>query len=399
MFLDRLEKRSNNINDWKEIYSFEKSYDWDSENYMKEATYFRCIDYISKKFACCSIKVKKEDGNGLVEAKEHRLYKKLSQKPNPYMNAAEMIRSTIALGENYGASGIYIRQIGNDIELYPAKIIDVIIDDIGIFKSKKNNPIAFDITVLNQNLIVFLDEIILYTAGGMNLDGLRSKSINRYLRDSLSSAKKSQLYLNKLFDNGLTNKILVQLTSDIKEEKELIKIQKKFNRLFSEDGRLFTAPAGYNISSLNLSLADAQYEQLRKLSKLEICTGFGLSPSLIGLESSSDIEQEQLRFMSDTLLFKLIQLEQEMNEKLLDSRDKNIMIEINQNTLLRVSPKTQQEIICEYAKNGIYSLEYARKLLGVYSDFENETVTLPSGQVLLKDLIGGNASWQKGGEG
>ena len=41
---------------------------------------------------------------------------------------------------------------------------------------------------------------------------------------------------------------MVQLTSDIKEEKELKKVQNKFNKIFSNNGRVFTVPAGYNVS-------------------------------------------------------------------------------------------------------------------------------------------------------
>ena len=54
----------------------------------------------------------------------------------------------------------------------------------------------------------------------------------------------------------------------------------------------------------------------------------------------------------------------------------------------------QKNIIIDYVKNGVYSLEYAKGLLGVPLDNEG-TVTLPSGQVLLKDLLEGNVSYLK----
>ena len=46
----------------------------------------------------------------------------------------------------------------------------------------------------------------------------------------------------------------------------------------------------------------------------------------------------------------------------------------------------------DYVKHGIYSLEYARGLLGAPIDNEG-TVVFPSGQVLLRDLINGSASY------
>ena len=50
------------------------------------------------------------------------------------------------------------------------------------------------------------------------------------------------------YGSGLTNKAVVQLTSDMREEKNLKKMQQKFERIFSSSGRIFTVPAGYTIS-------------------------------------------------------------------------------------------------------------------------------------------------------
>lgn len=71
-------------------------------------------------------------------------------------------------------------------------------------------------------------------------------------------------------------------------------------------------------------------------------------------------------------------------------------IRFNINVLLRTDSKTQSEVISTYVKNGIYDLDYARDILGVQKIGGELIITLPSGQVLLKDLIDGNVSYQKG---
>jgi hypothetical protein len=92
----------------------------------------------------------------------------------------------------------------------------------------------------------------------------------------------------------------------------------------------------------------------------------------------------------------LAQFEQEADYKLIGAGLKmNYKVRFNVSVMLRTSALIQKNIIIDYVKNGIYSLEYARNLLGVNYDFESETVTLPSGQILLKDLIEGKATWQK----
>ena len=107
--------------------------------------------------------------------------------------------------------------------------------------------------------------------------------------------------------------------------------------------------------------------------------------------------QDNLDFLTDTLQILFTKLEKEFNYKLLQTTEReNTKIEFNIGSLLRLDAKTQAEVVNSYVKNGVYSLEYARRILGIESDFDKEIVTLPSGQVLLKDLIDGNVSWQKG---
>jgi hypothetical protein len=60
--------------------------------------------------------------------------------------------------------------------------------------------------------------------------------------------------------------------------------------------------------------------------------------------------------------------------------------------MLRVNPSEQMNIITNYVKMGIYSLEKARNVLGITIK-DDETVVFPSGQVLLKDLLSGKVSY------
>jgi HK97 family phage portal protein len=231
------------------------------------------------------------------------------------------------------------------------------------------------------------------------LDGIKGKANRSILKESLDSSLKSQGYLNKLFTNGLTNKIVVQLTSDIKDEKELKKVQGKFDRVYSNNGKIFTVPAGYNIQPLNLSLSDAQYTELRKLSKEEIAASFLVPLSKLGIMRDTTVSEEQdnIKFLTDCLLIIFEQIEQEMDWKLLTptERAKGYKIRFNINVLLRTDSKTQAEVISTYVKNGIYDLDYARDIVGAEKIGGDLVITLPSGQVLLSDLLKGNVSYIK----
>lgn len=389
MYWDRLEKRSTEETLQKYTFGELLKNGFETEdNALKESTYFKCIKYISESVAKCPLILKQDTEKGELEAYKHKLHEKLRLRPNPYMNAVDCIKTLIALGEHYGISGLYIDR--KTMDLYPAKIEDILIDNLGLIKTLKKNATLYNITVCGSNFDVKEEDLCIYKSG-ISFDGLKTKSNRSLLTNIINTNIKSSEYLNKLFDNGLTNKILVQLTSDIKDNKKLKETQERFDKLYSSNGRTFTVPAGYSISSLNLSLADAQFEQLRKLSRREIANCFGLSPAQINDLSDSNnnnMEMQNLGFLADTLLIKFQQIEQELDWKYLSSKDREngFKCRFNQSVMLRTDAKTQAEIICKYLQNGAYSINDARRKLGERLIDGGDTVLVPSGYYDLKYL-------------
>ncbi len=378
-----LEKRETiSVNEWKTMYSSENGYDitpFDIE--MKESTYFSCIKIISESIAKCTLQVKKETEKGEELAKDHYLYDKLRIRPNDYMSAIDCYKAFVALSKHWGHSGLFIDRQGSKINgLYPVKITNVTIDNSGLIKSIKGNKILWDFEGVEGEIGSCFDKDIIMLRD-FTMDGIKGKANRSILSESLDSSLKSQNYLNKLFSNGLTNKIVVQLTSDIKEEKELKKVQEKFDRIYTNNGRVFTIPAGYNVQPMNLSLSDAQFTELRKLSKEEIASSFRVPLSKLGIMRDTAVSEEQdnIKFLTDCLLIIFEQIEQEMDWKLLTQteREMGYKIRFNINVLLRTDSKTQSEVISTYVKNGVYDLDYARDILGVQKIGGELIITLP----------------------
>ncbi|WP_163468484.1 phage portal protein [Fusobacterium sp. IOR10] len=400
-----LRKRDSTVdfNDWKDIFSFEHGYDTFSTD-IKESTYFSCIKIISESIAKCNLQLKKKTDKGEFVEKDHYLFDLLRLRPNPCMSAIDCYKAFISLSRHYGIAGLYInRKSDGKIEgLYPVKIESVVIDDKRMFDYSVINKVLYTVSVpgttsymdcLDNELIILKD---------FTFNGIEAKANKTVTKESLDSSIKSQNYLNKLFSNGLTNKIVVQLTSQIKEESELKKIQDKFNRMFSATERVFTMPAGYEVKPLNLSLADAQFVELRKLTKEEIAMSFHVPLSKLGWvkENAKSEEQDNLQFLGDCLQVIFQGIEQEMDWKLLTQKErrKGYKIRFNINTMLRTDAKTQAEIINSFVKNGVYDLDTARRILGLKLIGGDPIVTLPSGQILLKDLLEGKVSYQNKGD-
>ncbi|MDF2844807.1 MAG: phage portal protein family [Herbinix sp.] len=402
MFWDKVEKRETEttINDWPVIYSFENGYEnaIGKSSGLSESTYFSCLRIISESIAKCPFQIKQETDKGEIVASDHYLYDLIRLRPNPNMNAVVAFKTLVVLSKHYGIAGMYIDREGSRIKgLYPVRITNITVDDAGLIKSSKSNKVLYDIQGVNGEYDSCFENDILVLRD-FTLDGIYAKATRNILNESLDTSIKSQGYLNKLFQNGLTNKIVVQLTSDIKEEGELKKVQEKFGRVYSNNNRIFTVPAGYNVSSLNLSLTDAQFAELRGMSKKDIAGSMGVPMSKLGevKENAKSDEQDNISFLSDTLQVIFTQIEQDGDWKLLTSaeRSKGYKVRANTNVMLRLDAKTQAEVVTTYTKNGVYSLNKAKEIVSV-EKLDKDVTTFPSGQVTLEQMMNNQVSYAK----
>lgn len=369
----------------------------EDEKYIGEdSTYSKCINLYAENIAKLPIITKIKTPKGDIEAENFYLYEKLRLRPNDSMNTFECIKALVIMYKHFGSAGLYIDRDEKGLVrgIYPVRINQFIVDDKGIIKSTKNNKVLVDFTCVDVSGYCFEKDIIILRDNSM--DGIHFKKTKSYIKDSIDTNIKAQKYQSQLFSNGLTNKIVVQLTSDIKDDKELKKVQAKFDKMYSNNGRIFTVPAGYNASALNLSLADSQFAELKVIGKRDITSAIGVPYSLI--EKGSLTEEETIAFLSNAIIPIITALEQEMDWKILskDERKKGYKIRFNVNAMLRTSPLTQSIIIDRYLKDGAYTINDAKRILGVPLVEGGDIVTLPSGQITLENLMKGNAAWQKG---
>ena len=391
MFLDKIaEKRSvnSNITDWT---SWIKGEDVAS-NALKNNTYIKSLNILADSIAKIPILLKKTTKEGEVEATEEDLYRLLRLRMNEEMSTFDSIKALILMYKHYGRVGLYIKRNNQGVPtgLYPVLINGITVDDLGLIKSIKQNKILVDFSINGNIGSCFLEDIIILKDN--SFDGIDGKAIRTYSTDTVNTNLQAQKYQKDLFANGLTSKAVVQTVTDIKDGGQLGQVQEKFNNLYKSNNRVFLVPAGFNISPLNLSLVDSQFAELKIDGKKDIANMIGVPYSLT--------QEENIAFLTNVISPIIAQLEQELNYKLLTNSQikQGYKIRFNVNTMLRVNPKQQQEILCEYVKNGIYTTNNAREILGFNKIEGADILTYPSGQVTLENIISGEASWLKGGE-
>lgn len=398
MFLDLFQQEKRSYSDTEKVLL--KAFGLDvnlGKNEMKEATYFTCIKLLSEGVAKVPCYLTQATNKGDHRAVDHPIYEKLALRPNPYMNAIDFFKAIEINRQHTGSGAAFIERepSGRVKDLWPVEVNRIIIDDAGLIRSSLKNKVfvEFKSTGSSKLEVCSYDDILHFKS--FTMDGMNSKPNREMVKDVVSTNMKAQDYLGSLYDAGLTNKVVIQLATDIKDKKELRKIQDRFESLYSNrGGRIFTVPAGYSASTMHLSLADVQFEQIKRMSISQIASSFGIKMyQLNDLKDTNNnsLEQQQLSFLIDTLLILFEGNEQELNWKLLTpaERKNGYKFKFNTNVILRTNAEAQANILSKYVSSAIYTPNEARLMLQQQTKEGGDDLIVNAGVLKLKDIMKG----------
>ena len=347
--------------------------DRDEVNELSEATYFACMKVLSEAIGKLPLKLLRYNENhGVETARNHPLYYVLHDRPNPYMTASTFW-STVEYNRNhYGNAYVWIKGAGADTTLWilPSSDVTVWYDDAKILADQPDIYYLYSAGGSNYR---FGSEEILHFKSSNTLDGIVGVSVSEQLEMTINGASKSQSMLNKLYDSGFTAKAVLNYTGSLNDAnvKELVKMTEAYGKgKLRDEGieNIIPIPLGFNLTPLNLKLADSQFIEIKQYTALQIASAFGIKPYQIGdytKSSYASAEAQQLSFYVDTLLYIIKQYEEELTYKLLsrDDVDKGYHFKFNVSVILRADLATQINTLSTGVANFIYTPNEARSML------------------------------------
>lgn len=300
-----------------------------SEDALSEATYFACMKVLCESIGKLPIKLLQHtEKDGVVSARDHPLWYKVHDRPNPYMTSTTFW-STVEFNRNhYGNAYVWIEGAGKDTRLWilPSDSIQVWYDNARLLSDV---PDIYYLYSGPSKLYYFGSEEILHFKGSNTLDGIVGISVRDQLKATIKSGVKSQNLLNNMYDSGFTAKAVLQYTGSLNDEnvKTFVKgIESYAKGKLKAEGveNIIPIPLGAQLTPLNVKLADNQFIEARQYTALQIASAFGIKPYQIGdytKSSYASAEAQQLSFLVDTLLYILKQYEEELTYKLLSRED------------------------------------------------------------------------------
>ncbi len=350
-------------------------------NAIGEVTYFTCLKMLSETMGKMPLKFYKQTDKGKIRADPTRASWLLMNRPNQIMTPATFWGTIEYNCEHYGNAYVWIQtkferkgRYGgeyNILSFWPmqSNYVDVLMDDAGVFGDAGRLYYRYSDPKTGKTY-TFPQDNVLHFKTWCTLNGIMGKPVRQILQDSISGAVESQKYLNQLYASGLTAKAALQYTGDLDKPKRMA-LQKEYNELLSgakNAGKVVAVPVGMTLQPLNVTLADAQYAEIKKYTALQIAAAFGIKPNQLNnydKSSYSNSESQQLAFLVDTMSYRLSQYEQEINYKCLSDSEKKegYYFKFNEKAILRTDSKTQKEVITGYVQNGIYTINEGRDLL------------------------------------
>ena len=387
----------------------EKLLEWlgiDSKNTkaINEVTYYTCLKLLAETIGKMPIKYYQRTKVGRIRAQPTAMTRLMSVRPNPYMTPTTMWTTTEMNCQHYGNGYIWIRRAftpstyGGEykpLDMWPmqSNCVTVYMDDVGVFGDEGKLYYAY-VDPKTGKSYMFPSEDVIHVRTWYSLDGITGQPVRKILKDTIEGMSAGQDVMNSQYKHGLSAAMAMQYLGDLSDGKRS-QLAKKFADALSgpkNAGRVVPVPIGLTLTPLNISMADAQFAELRKASALQIAAAFGIKPNMINnydKSSYASSEQQALDFLVNTALIRIKQYEEEIDAKTLEPREaeENYFYKFNEKVILRADSKTQMETLKDGVNNGIYKPNDARDYLDLPWDPAGDKLIV-NGNYIPLEMVG-----------
>lgn len=344
---------------------------------QSEAVYFACRKVLMEAVGKLPLKIQQASpGQGIRVAHEHRYYRMLNERPNRHMAASVFWGLMEDCRNDAGNAYAWIDSRDPErTQLWPLDPyrVKVWYDDATLLADAPD--IYYQVST-PRGIVVLGSEEVLHFKSHNTRDGLVGIPVREQLASTIEGNAKAQAFINKLYESGMTSKVVLQYTGSLKDAsvqslKEGIENYAKGDLKRGLEN-VIPIPVGMTLTPLNLKLADSQFLEIKQYTALQIASAFGVKPYQIGDYSKSSYasaEAQQLSFLVDTLLFIVKQYEEEIGFKLLSDKEEAAGYHVKFNTavILRADQQTQINTLSAAVSNFLMTPNEARERLDLPS--------------------------------
>ena len=282
---------------------------------------YNAISLISGTIAALPLHLMQRKGEKKRIADDRTMYGVLHDAANPYMTAMAfrecLMAHILAWGNGYAE---IVRNGYGEIKalwpITPNRVTPAMVDNEITYRIKM--PVGTDIYLPRDK--------ILHVAG-LGFDGFLGYSVVAMARKSIGLGMAMETFGSRFFGEGTHPGVIVEHPNKLSPEAHS-NLKKSLGDTYSGLGnshRLMLLEEGMKFQKIVIDPKDSQFLESRNFQVPEIARWFNLPPHKLKdltKSSFSNIESEQISFVTDSILPWLVRLEQNYNSQLLSESDR-----------------------------------------------------------------------------
>ena len=337
------------------------------------STVYACTYKIASTVASLGLEVYEKSGREIQAANVHPAYDVIKYRPNEYQTAYEFWETIVSMAVLHGCGYALIER---DNRGYVTNLIGLDYYDV-------------DRKFVNGQPVFSVKNVGMVQAENMlEICNLQRKSPIRLHRENLGLAKAAEEFGAEYFGSGGQMTGILSSDQPLKKE-QMDLIQGSWNSAARQAGTKLL-PFGFKYSRISISPDEAQFIETRKFQAEEICRIFSVPPTLVQLESQTtynNVEQQNLQFARHTISPWAKRIEQEIDRKLIQSRERpQIYSKFLLNDLYRGDMQSRASFYTQMLQNGVLNINEVREREDLNPTSGGDTHVVQVNQIALDRL-------------
>lgn len=332
------------------------------------SAFHRCVELISSSVANLPISVLFIDKQGNKKQRNNHRLNVVFQ--NMLLTRYQFVHSLVKDVITYGNAFAYIhRDNGGNVK----QITYMQPTEVQVVYNKQKGELYYQIPSISKQKIEPYDMLHLVQN---SKDGIVGTSTLSLMNRTLKGAGYAEATALNLFENnGQSPRGILTVESQLtKTQREDIK--EKWASNLSSNG-VCILQGNMRYQSLSSTANDQQLLESRKFHQEQICQFMGVPPQLLGMGEPKNIEELTNQFLTFTLQPIITLLEEEFTRKLFAPSEKNFRIDLDENSMLRMSKSAQANYYSTLLQNGCLSINEVRNELGYEAIKDGDKHVIP----------------------
>ena len=348
-----------------------------SESPYTLSAFHRCVELISSSVANLPISVLFIDKQGNKKQRNNHRLNVVFQ--NMLLTRYQFIHNLVKDVITSGNAFAYIhRDNGGNVK----QITYMQPTEVQVVYNKQKGELYYQIPSISKQKIEPYNIIHLVQN---SKDGIVGTSTLSLMNRTLKGAGYAEATALNLFENnGQSPRGILTVESQL-SPKQREDIKSNWASNLSSNG-VCVLQGNMRYQSLSSTANDQQLLESRKFHQEQICQFMGVPPQLLGMGEPKNIEELTNQFLTFTLQPIITLIEEEFTRKLFAPSEKNFRIDLDENSMLRMSKSAQASYYSTLLQNGCLSINEVRNELGyeaikdgdkhiiAYTDIEQNTI-------------------------